>query len=335
MLRLIHTVPGDQYWSQYMAVPGKVFPYPAHQVDLKNQVNEEFFLTGVLALKDGLPIGRIAVYLNPHLVVGGLPTGTLGNYESIDDPDIGARLLDEGMSLLAQSGVEYVIGPMNGSTWDQYRFERSPDQPHFFLEPQHPAWYLDQWQAAGFESIGEYSSSIDHVMDVKEDLQQKVIAIGEKGIRIRQIDLDRYESELELLFHLSLKGFRNNHVYSPISRKSFFAKYLPIKSAIDPAWVLIAENEEREVGGFIFCFPDYWNPSHKHMVIKTLVRHPGRQWAGIGGILSALVIQKAQRDGFDAVIHAMMYDGGGGKSLSSTYQGTLLQEYVLLGKVIS
>lgn len=334
MPTLLHTVPGDAHWEQFLAVPAEVFPYPDHQIGLKNQINHDFFFKGLLLMQNGNPVGRIGIYLNHELKKNGLRSGTLGNYEAIDDERIGKRLLEAGMDVLREEGIEYVIGPMNGSSWDQYRFELHPDRHHFFLEPQNPSWYHTHWKAAGFQVIGEYTSNIDRQMQSNVSSVSRIADCRRRGIKVRKIDLDRYEEELDLLFPLCLKGFSRNHLYTPITRSSFLAKYLPIKSAIDPEWVLIAENEDGDPGGFIFCFPDYWNQSNRQLVIKTLVRKPGKEWAGIGSILSAIMIQKAQKAGFGAVIHAMMFHAGGGKAISTTYDGEMIQEYVLLGREI-
>lgn len=334
MLQLIHTIPGDSHWEQFLAVPGEVFAYPAQQIGLKNQINHDFFFTGLLLVQEGKSVGRMAVYMNHNLEVNGRRAGTLGNYEAIDDERIGKRLLDAGMDVLREEGMEYVVGPMNGSSWDQYRFESVGERLPFFLEPQNPGYYLKHWEQAGFSSIGNYSSGLDTGMTIEEKDRTRIAALPQRGITIRTIDLERYEEELDLLYPLCLEGFSRNHLYTPISRESFFAKYVPIKSAIDPEWVLIAENEEGDPGGFIFCFPDYWNQTEKQLVVKTIVRHPGREWAGIGNALSTIIVQKAKAAGFEAIIHAMMYQDGGGKSLSGKYHGETIREYVLLGRRI-
>lgn len=334
MLHLIHTIPGDSHWEQFLAVPGEVFAYPAQQIGLKNQINHDFFFKGLLLIQEGKSVGRIAVYLNHSLEVRGMRTGTLGNYEAIDEERVGKQLLKAGIELLEEEGMEYIVGPMNGSSWDQYRFELHHQRQPFFLEPLNPGWYLSHWRAAGFRSLGNYSSGLDERMTVEENDRNRITALPQRGITIRNIDLDQYEAELDLLYPLCLEGFSRNHLYTPISRESFFAKYVPIKSAIDPEWVLIAENEEGDPGGFIFCFPDYWNQTEKLLVVKTIVRHPGREWAGIGNTLSSIIVQKAKAAGFEGIIHAMMYLGGGGKSLSEKYHGETIQEYVLLGRGI-
>lgn len=334
MLHLIHTIPGDPHWEQFLTVPREVFPYPPHQLGLKNQINHDFLFKGLILIQDGKTVGRIGIYLNHELNKDGRKAGTLGNYEAIDDQRVGTRLLEAGIAILEEAGIEYVIGPMNGSSWDQYRFELHPDRHRFFLEPQNPSWYHTHWKAAGFQVIGEYASNIDRQMKVHANSVSRIDDWSRRGIQVRKINLDRYEEELELLFPLCLEGFQQNHLYTPISKSSFLAKYLPIKTAIDPEWVLIAENDDGSPGGFIFCFPDHWNQSNRQLVIKTLVRKPGKEWAGIGSILSAIIIQKAQKAGFEAVIHAMMFHAGGGNAISAKYKGEMIQEYALLGREI-
>ena len=331
-LRAVILRPGESGWTSFLALPGQMGFYPDSQIPLRNQLNKEFLTGGILITTEQNLVGRVALYQNPSLWFQGQSTGILGNYECIDSPEVASFLLETAEKELRKAGNHYLIGPMNGSTWDQYRFTVHPEIEPFFTEQIQPAYYLTQWEKYGFRGIGEYSSALDLELVVDARVDRGLDLIKRKGISIRPISLDRYEEELDRLYDLCLEGFSGNYLYSPISKDSFLSKYLPAKGAIDPKWVLIAEDENGVPGAFIFCLPDYWHQQSRRLIIKTLVRHPDRKWAGIGSVLSGVVISEAKKDGIDAMIHALMFQGGGGKSVSSRFNGETLQTYRLYGK---
>lgn len=332
-LRSILLRPGESGWNSFLAFPSQIGFYPDSQIPLRNQLNREFLTGGILITDGPTVLGKVALYQNPALRHQGMPTGILGNYECVDSQEVANLLLETAERELKKAGNQFLIGPMNGSTWDQYRFTLQSDISPFFTEQIQPAYYPVQWEAYGFEGIGEYSSALDTEMIVDDRVSRGLTLLNRKGISIRSIRLEHYEEELDRLYDLCLKGFAGNYLYSPISKESFLSKYLPAKGAIDPRWVLIAEDQDGEPGAFIFCLPDYWNQESRRLIIKTLVRHPDRKWAGVGAVLSGMIISEAKSDGVDAMIHALMYQGGGGKSVSSRFNGQTLQTYRLYGKV--
>ena len=73
-----------------------------------------------LALRDGVPVGRISAQLD-RLVLEhmGAGVGHWGMFECIDDPAVATALFDTAESWLRNAGMTEAMGPFSLSIWDE------------------------------------------------------------------------------------------------------------------------------------------------------------------------------------------------------------------------
>ena len=140
------------------------FPFELYG-DIALQFKNQFALSGpatcLLLLNEDKISGRLALYENKDLVYNNTPSITIGNYECIDDNKASAILLESAFDLARQKGYKYIIGPMNGSTWKNYRFMDDQTNPLFFTENLHQPYYTRQFTENGFGAISNYISQVD------------------------------------------------------------------------------------------------------------------------------------------------------------------------------
>ena len=108
--------------------------------ELDQEVNPFFsYGKGVYFLADdkGKTVGRAAAFINPKmnytldndnrtstkLNTGKEEVGTVGYFESVDDYAVTEQLLDAACAWLSGQGCTVVLGPMNYSIWNKYRFK--------------------------------------------------------------------------------------------------------------------------------------------------------------------------------------------------------------------
>ena len=101
----------------------------------------------------------------------------MGGYECIDDMETSQMLLDVAKRKAKELDGKYLIGPMNGSTWQNYRFTVNNDQPSFFLEHIHQPYYPNQFIKAGFSLLSKYNSFLDPEIKLKPNKIRKVQTI--------------------------------------------------------------------------------------------------------------------------------------------------------------
>lgn len=332
-MELVRTSPGDNYYHSYENFLSLIYDEQRLPYLRGKNANADFLQGQYLVMKSGMPVARFAIYNNPGLCYQQLFSVSIGQYECIDDQEVARFALQEAINIARALNASFIIGPMNGSTWDSYRFTDSFDRALFLMEQEHPLYYHAHFLDAGFEVIAKYNSCIDssftrnqpHVLLREEELIQE-------GLRIREIDINRYEEELTRLHPFILEAFQSNFLYTPIALPSFLKKYLEVKPMVNSKHVLIAEDAVANIVGFIFCYDDLYNTREKSLVIKTIARKMDSRWKGLGHILANRVIDTAAGEDYKSLIHAFIIENGTSAEASRNFAGEIFKHYSLYAK---
>lgn len=253
----------------------------------------------------------------------------IGFFEAINDINAVRFLFDEIKKYASQKGYDYLIGPINGSTWKKYRVTLPSNNPPFLLDNYNKPYYAELFEQCGFETIANYTSSVCRNLDRDYSRLDKFEKIFEqKGVKIRKFDPNNFERDIRKIYEVSIKSFVNNFLYTPIEFEEFFKMYEPVKSFLNPEWVLIAENEQNDALAFIFGFDNLYNRREKSLIIKTLAQIPDYKYRGIGSYLTEYMHKKAKDAEYDNIIHALMHENNVSANILS---GELYHEYKLYG----
>src|SRR2546427_708346 len=113
-IKIIKTYPGDETFFFFDKVLENIYP-PGIK---KENIQDEYFFDAFVIFDNEKPVGRAALYLNPYLFYEEKICACIGNYECVNDENISAALINAACEEAEMLGVEFVVGPMNGSTWD-------------------------------------------------------------------------------------------------------------------------------------------------------------------------------------------------------------------------
>lgn len=252
-------------------------------------------------------------------------TAAIGEF-ACDDAARGGAALRTAAERLHEAGFGAALGPMNGSTWAQYRFVVESDgRPPFLMEPHNPGHYPHAFEQAGFEVLGRYFSA-DRPASMPASASR-----GPQGITLRALRLDDFEHELERLFELSLAAFAGNAFYTPITREQFFAIYRPMLPVIDPELVLLAEDHAGTLQGYLFGIANRAEGERPNSVIlKTYAS----RLRGCGSMLANEFHARALAQGFERVIHALIHSDNLSAAHSRKLGGQIFRHYALWGRAL-
>lgn len=304
MLRMVHS--GWEDRTFFDAVPHTCYPPDSPRWRGGHEPDARYFRTFLTVVDGDAPVGRCAIYVNPGL--RGTPL-LIGSYECVDDPPVAALLFTEAEVLARAEGITKIIGPMDGSTWNTHRFSDTDDRPRFLSEPFHHAYYPSQWRAHGFQPVARYVSHIDH--DLRPDtasIAAKDRELMQAGIRIRALDMANVRQEFTRIGAFCMAAFRENLFFTLIPVDEFVAKYMRIVPVIVPELVLLAEDDNGGLLGFILALPDLHepDPAHRALIVKTAATTKDAPVKGIGHHLLRRMEQVASGMGFRTAIHAFM-----------------------------
>jgi len=317
---------------------GKVLQeiYPGQEKELayKNKLNLKYLTRLILLTHDGKYIGRAAIYFNPGIQHEGKRTFLIGNYECSGDNVAAKKIMQEIEAECYEQDIEYVIGPMDGSTWNSYRFctERKTDP--FFMEPFHKDYYPKQFSDNGFTPLADYiSSKQTEIIPLDERTKEKIKEFSKSGINFRKINLEDFENELKKVYPLCVKTFTANYLYTPLSQEEFIEMYLSAKHFLNENLILLGEHNNKVIG-FIFCIDDLLNKKEKGFIVKTLARDSDPMYKGTGNILSALITDYALKNNYQYLIHALMIEDNASVKVSENFFGKIISRYRLYIKKI-
>lgn len=262
----------------------------------------------VVVLRNNLPVGRCAFYFDQGLAGEAVRTASVGSYECVNDRDVARAIFDEVRSLARKYRIARLIGPMEGSTWNSYRFSDTDDRPRFFTEPYHHPYYPGQWKEEGFVPLARYVSRMDRDLVVDQlAIRFKDEDLANVGISIRPLNKARLVQELALIGQFSIEAFAGNFLYTPITVEEFVMKYHRLGQLLVPRLVLIAVDRKEALQGFILGLPDMFSPDRTTLVVKSAARRKDAP-SGLGTHLLRKLEQSAVELGFTSAIHAFMHE---------------------------
>ena len=277
-----------------------------------------------------ITLAKVTVYINPYHKIEGEQAATIGFLTCVDDDKVFSKLLNAVMEEVSLLNIAYIIGPMDGSTWNTYRLVTSPQPDPFLLEVITPRYHIDLYKKYGFTTLAKYLSTQTHeIVDNWEKLEKRYHDFTKAGVVFEPFNLEDATSEFEAIAHLCLNSFAGNLLFSPIETGQFVEKMMPTLPLINPRYTIVAKHQNKAVG-FIFCYQDLQDKNEKAIVVKTLARDLDDRYKGIGSVLSSLAMRNVKADGFTKGIHALMVDYNTSAYISSNFEANFLRSYELL-----
>ncbi|MFZ5553346.1 MAG: hypothetical protein ACOZCO_09540 [Bacteroidota bacterium] len=295
----------------------------------QSKLNEKYLFRSFSIEENGNTRACAALYFNPGISHNGKKTFLLGNYECENDFYISEKLFQHIFQTCTENDIDYLIGPMNGSTWNAYRFCVEKTGNPFFLEPDQPDWYPEQFHLSGFDILADYISSrqtLLHPMD--ERTKNRKAELENENIEFRKFRKNNFYEEINKLYPLCIKTFSENFLYTPLSETEFLALYEPLLSVMNENIIFIAE-DNGQPAGFIFGLDDLLNKNQKGLIVKTLARDNNEKYKGIANVLSGLITQYAFENNYSYLIHALMIENNASVKVSSNYHGNISSRYRL------
>ena len=258
--------------------------------------------------------------------------GFIGWYESDPHEEISTAVLHEACRWLREKGKSTATGPMEGVTWNTYRFLIDSSQPIFKGEPEHPPWYPEFWKRAGFTEDQEYISKI---FPVDQNPQDESKPSGDfEFIRITPADVGAYMNHLRKMTN---QCFRINPFFAPMPPEWFNPSYQQIVDNLPEGFIRLAVNTSGNPAGFILTYPDQPGPEiedpldhQPRLVLKTLAVDPSVQQRGLGTALVNEAWKIARESGIPWMIYALMHSDNPSTRITPELKPHLIRRYVLM-----
>lgn len=298
-------------------------PFPNLQC---NETIDENFDTGFVLYNEDKPVAMACVIDNVNLRFENEKTACIAFYECIENSEASHTLLYAICDYCKKQGYKHLVGPLNGSTWNSYRFATETITDSFISEHFHKSYYINQFEQFGFNIIAEYITRIDKNLSIPQ-----ASTIVNKDILFRTLDVENYETEIKKIFAFCTEVFQNNFLYTAIDEATFLKKYRALKGLIKPEFVLIAEHNG-EIVGLILALHDFYHKQEKRLIIKTLARKSGVYYVGIAQELTGRLVKTTIEKNYKSILHAFMHQSNASTKISKKFSGKPFRTYKLFKK---
>ena len=239
----------------------------SEQLELVDPAKNPFFghatVQLFIATRSGKPVGRIAAHID-HLALElpreqgmGPGTGMFGYFDA-EDEEVAHALLSRVREWLQAKDMTRMIGPISLSIWEEPGLlVKGQDHSPMIMMGHHPAHY-----AGWIESFGmtETKRLLTYDLDIRTGfpkLVQRIVASGERNerIRIRPIDMKRWDEEIRTVLHILNDAWSDNWGFVPFTEAEIDHAAKKMKPIIKPRLNMIAELDGRPVA-FMMVLPD-------------------------------------------------------------------------------
>jgi hypothetical protein len=251
----------------YAGNPNWVPPLRSDVHELINEAKNPWFGHGeaqlFLARRGGQVVGRISAHID-HLALAqpadqgfGPGVGFFG-FSEAEDAETLAALLRSAEDWLRAKGMTRVIGPCSFAMWDETGVlieghDHPPTVMMAYTAPDYGGW-IEAAGYAGAQDLFTYALPIDQGFPERSN---RIVAMGEKSdrIRIREVDLTRYDEEVALLLDILNDAWSGNWGFVPFTEaeKAYAGKKL--KVLVYPDLIRVAEVDGKPVA-FMMTLPD-------------------------------------------------------------------------------
>ncbi|MEO9037432.1 MAG: N-acetyltransferase, partial [Gemmatimonadaceae bacterium] len=217
-----------------------------------------------LALRDGVPVGRIAAIENrAHNAFHNDRVGFFGFFECGNDQDAANALFAAAETWLRARGLDTMRGPTNPSTNHECGmlvggFERHP----MIMTTWNPTYYPTLVDRAGFRKAKDllaYHFPLEGAS--KFEFPERYRKLAERTMRghsltFRDLDLKNFGAEVERCWEIYNAAWEKNWGFFPMSRESFVHEAKVLKFLVWPNFTFMAE-VDGEPAGFMIIVPDF------------------------------------------------------------------------------
>lgn len=277
-----------------------------------------------LLKNDGKVVGRIAAFIdNIAVEVWGKKIGLFGYFECIEDKSAANMLFDTARDWLKEENCNSMRGPWSfvSQEWGMVveGFTPSP----VIMAPYNPPYYQDQMESYGLLKAKDmlcWEISMADGYRLPDRIMKMTDVVAERyGVRVRKIDMNRYDEEIRTILELSNSGYVENWGYIPATEAEAEDMAKEMKRIIQARGVLFAEDKNGRPIGYAIALPDI-NVLLKGLngrlfpfgFIKLLRQLPGLRRYRLFGLT---VIPEYQKKAVDSLLFRALQDSLDSKEL--------------------
>ncbi|MHA7839537.1 MAG: GNAT family N-acetyltransferase [bacterium] len=212
-----------------------------------------------VATMEGRDVGTIAAVVDALHQKEEPGEGFFGFFEFIDDSSVARALFEAAGDWLVEQGMTRALGPFNFNSNHEFGLlVEGFDLDPYVANPYNAAYYPDIYEELGLRGVMDWYA---YRVDAEMPGIRKMRRVGERllkrhpEIRIRPLDLSRYDEEVALLHDIYDDAWEQNWGHVRVTDEEFAFLAEGFKQVLDPDICFVAEVDGRPAAISV-TFPD-------------------------------------------------------------------------------
>lgn len=211
-----------------------------------------------IAERNGQPVGRISAQVDRLLEErAGERIGQFGLFDCVEDDEVAARLFETAEGWLEERGCSRVQGPFSLSTNGEcgLLIDGFETPPALMMGHARP-YYGELIELQGYAKAKDlYAYELDLLKGPPERITRFVEASKrDSNFRLRNVDMRRYEDELDIIIDIFNDAWANNWGFVPLTEAEARHLATEIRPLIDPCGVRICEYKGEPMAMMVTLF---------------------------------------------------------------------------------
>ena len=214
-----------------------------------------------LAREGNEVVGRISAFID-HLALEhwGQPIGLFGSFECVNDPRVSEGLLASARAWLRAKDMRWMRGPWSFASQEWGLVVEGYQPEPVIMAPYNPPYYNDLLTDFGLTAVKDL---LVYVIDARENyvIPERILQLTQKvqqryRVRVRPVNMKRLEEDVLTITRLANASICDNWGFYPVTEEEARAMARDMKQIVNPAAILIAEEENGSPIGFAMSLPD-------------------------------------------------------------------------------
>lgn len=214
-----------------------------------------------VAYQGNRPVGRVTSHIDKiYNSYYNTRQGFFGFFESIENLETAEKLLSAAENWIKERGINSILGPFNFSTNHEVGFlTKGFERPPFIMMPYTKKFYPEMLYKLGYHKEKELIAYwLSNVTDVPEIVAKSSKKISEKfsdSVEIRNLDVKRLDSELNLVLDIYNEAWSKNWGFVPMTDKEISETAQELKFIANPDITFILY-KDRKPAAVLIGLPD-------------------------------------------------------------------------------
>jgi hypothetical protein len=288
-------------YPQYVALRFKEFE---KNINTKNPFHLYGGFRNFILIDNGKPVAHISAIVDSRLPK---EVGLVGYFECVDSTVYAKEIFNATCEFLKKNEKSVIHGPVDFTTWQNFRISYPSSTPPFFTEPYTLSYYKDLFEDFGFTVA---QCNITKVRDVARGglipHEDSFIAARKTGFSFTVATKDMVVDLLPEIYKITLESFRDTWSFIPVSYEEFEYQHDGVDTHVDSGVVVVVHALDGKLAGFCFSVADIFCKDKKKLVVKTLGISPEFQGGNTGKATLYFTEATAKQAGFEMLYYSTM-----------------------------